>query len=340
MHFGDKRFHVENKFLSFFNPVIIGSTVSVDPLAGMSDGAAKAGLSSMVRGLILDLKGTGIRVNILSPGTIDTESLRGAFAKASGEDKVETINTIIMDNIKGKVVIITGGSSGIGKATANLLADRGAKVVIAARGKEKLEKVSQDIADAGGEISQLVTDVGQYKDILALVLFAMEKYGKIDVFVSNAGIALNSPLDEIQVEEWETMIDINFKSVLYAIAATLPIFRKQEFGHFINVVSTAGLRIVPTQVVYAATKNAVRTISEGLRQEAGEKLRVTVVSPGFVNTNLVNTIKDEAVRAETTKKRDEIAIPPEAIARAIAFAIDQPENVDVGDIVVRPTAQA
>ena len=159
------------------------------------------------------------------------------------------------------------------------------------------------------------------------------------MLISNAGIGPISLLDELRVEDWEEMIDVNIKGVLYGIAAALPIFRKQESGHFVHVISTAGLKIVPTQAVYAGTKNAVRTITEGLRQEAGDKIRVTGVSPGFVNTDFAESMTNPEVKAQTLETRDKMAIPPEAIARAIAFAIDQPANVDVGDVVVRPTAQ-
>jgi len=159
------------------------------------------------------------------------------------------------------------------------------------------------------------------------------------VLISNAGIAPLSPLDELRVDDWEDMIDVNLKGVLYGIAAALPVFRAQGRGHFVNVVSTSGLKIVPTQAVYAGTKNAVRTISEGLRQEAGDKLRVTVVSPGYVHTELADSVTSPVIKAQIQHAMA-TAIPPDAIARAIAFAIEQPASVDVGDIVVRPTAQA
>jgi NADP-dependent 3-hydroxy acid dehydrogenase YdfG len=136
------------------------------------------------------------------------------------------------------------------------------------------------------------------------------------------------------------MIDVNLKGVLYGIAAALPIFREQGSGQFVNVISTAGLKVVPLQSVYAGTKNAVRTITEGLRQEAGENLRVTIISPGFVHTDFADSMTDPTVKAQILATRDAMAIPPEAIARAIAFAIEQPDDVDVGEIVVRPTAQA
>jgi NADP-dependent 3-hydroxy acid dehydrogenase YdfG len=245
-----------------------------------------------------------------------------------------------MSGIDGKVVAITGASSGIGEATALLLATSGAKIVLGARRSDRLEALAARITTAGGAAAWTRTDVRRREDLTALVAFARQAYGRLDVLINNAGIGPISPLDELRVEEWEQMIDINFKGVLYGIAAALPVFREQGCGHVINTVSTAGLRIVPNQAVYAATKNAVRTLSEGLRQEAGPDLRVTMVSPGFVGTDFVDSITSPEVKAQLAASRYKFAIPPEAIARAIAFAIEQPAGVDVGDVVVRPTAQA
>ncbi|TDN39480.1 SDR family oxidoreductase [Hymenobacter sp. UV11] len=241
--------------------------------------------------------------------------------------------------IAGKVVVITGASSGIGAATALLLAGRGAKVVLGARRVERLEALAARIAAAGGEVAYLGTDVKRRADVAGLVELATERFGRLDVLVNNAGIGPISLLDDLRVDDWEEMIDVNIKGVLYGIAAALPVFRRQNSGHFVNVVSTAGLKIVPLQAVYAGTKNAVRTISEGLRQEAGPTLRVTVVSPGFVHTDFADSMPDPAVKAQILATRDKLAISPEAIAQAIAFAIGQPADVDVGDITVRPTAQ-
>ena len=244
-----------------------------------------------------------------------------------------------MDNLQGKVIAITGASSGIGEATALLLAGRGAKVVLGARRRERLEALTARLAAAGHEAAYAPTDVRQRADMEKLVALARDRFGKLDVLVSNAGVGLISRFDELRVEDWEQMLDVNVKGVLYGIAAALPVFRQQGFGHFVNVVSTAGLKVVPTQGVYAATKNAVRTIAEALRQEAGAKLRVTSVSPGFVRTDFAEAMTDPELRAQTLAKRDQVAIGPEAIARAIAFAIEQPADVDLSDIVVRPTAQ-
>jgi NADP-dependent 3-hydroxy acid dehydrogenase YdfG len=244
-----------------------------------------------------------------------------------------------MSGINGKVVVITGASSGIGEATAVLLAERGAKTVLGARRSDRLEVLVDRIAAAGGEAAYAATDVRRREDLSNLVAFARTRYGKIDVLVNNAGVGPISLLDDLRVEDWEEMIDVNFKGVLYGIAAALPIFRKQGFGHFVNIISTAGLKIVPLQVVYAATKNAVRTLTEGLRQEAGNRLRVTGISPGFIHTDFAESMTNPGVKAQIVEARDKMAISPDAIARAVAFAIEQPPDVDVGDIVIRPTAQ-
>src|SRR2546429_6349007 len=241
--------------------------------------------------------------------------------------------------VKDKVIVITGASSGIGEATALLLAERGAKVVLGARRSDRLEALTARMADAGGEATYACTDVKRREDLSNLVRLACERYGKLDVLVNNAGIMPVSPLDDLRVEDWEEMIDINIKGVLYGIAAALPVFRKQGFGHFVNTASTAGHKTVPTMSVYSGTKFAVRAISEGLRQEAGDKLRVTIISPGFVHTNLADSMTNPEVKAQIIDQRDRMAIPPEAIARAIAFAIEQPAAVDVNEIVIRPTAQ-
>jgi NADP-dependent 3-hydroxy acid dehydrogenase YdfG len=244
-----------------------------------------------------------------------------------------------MSEIKGKVVAITGASSGIGEATALALAGHGARVVLGARRLDRLEALTARIADEGGDAAYARTDVRRRDDLTALVGLAGERYGRLDVLISNAGVGPLSPLDDLRVEDWEEMIDTHVKGLLYGIAAALPVFRAQGSGHFVNTLSTAGLRIVPSQAVYAATKNAARTISEGLRQEAGDKVRVTTISPGFVWTDFAETTVDPAVRAELVARRAQIAIAPEAIARAIAFAIEQPADVDVNEIVIRPTAQ-
>jgi NADP-dependent 3-hydroxy acid dehydrogenase YdfG len=245
-----------------------------------------------------------------------------------------------MSGIRDKVIVITGASSGIGQATAILLAERGAKVVLGARGTERLDALAARIANAGGEAAYARTDVRQRDDLSNLVKLACERYGKLDVLVNNAGVGPISPLDDLRVEEWVEMIDVNIKGVLYGIAAALPVFRKQGFGQFVNVASTAGHTTAPNMSVYSGTKFAVRAISEGLRQEAGDKLRVTIISPGFVRTDFLESVTNQEVKVKFSESMDKFAMPPDAIARAIAFAIEQPVDVDVGEIVVRPTAQA
>jgi NADP-dependent 3-hydroxy acid dehydrogenase YdfG len=243
------------------------------------------------------------------------------------------------DGIAGKVIAITGAGSGIGRATALLLARRGAKVVLAGRRPDRLAALADQIEASGGAAAYRQTDVSQREDMAGLVRLAQERYGQLDVLVNNAGIGPISLLDELRVADWEAMIDINLKGTLYGIAAALPVFRQQEFGQFVNVLSTSGLKIVPLQAVYGGTKNAVRTISEGLRQEAGPKLRVTIISPGFVQTDFAESMTNLVVKAQIEAARDKMAISPEAIARAIAFAIEQPADVEIGELVIRPTAQ-
>ncbi|WP_329139354.1 SDR family oxidoreductase [Streptomyces sp. NBC_01476] len=243
-------------------------------------------------------------------------------------------------DIEGKVVAITGASGGIGEATALLLAERGAKLVLGARGPDRLEAVAARIAKSGAEVAHVPTDVRRRADVDRLVALAESRFGRLDVLVSNAGIGPISPLDDLRVDDWEAMIDINLKGVLYGIAAALPVFRAQGSGQFVNIASTAAYRTVPNQSVYAATKTAVRTLSEGLRQEAGDKLRVTIVSPGFTRTNFTDSMPDPGVRAEMARAMKTLAISPDALARAVAYAIEQPADIDVNEIVVRPTAQA
>ena len=241
--------------------------------------------------------------------------------------------------IAGKVVAITGASSGIGRATARLLAECGATVVLGARRSDALAAVADEIVSAGGTAAYRVTDVTRRADLEALVALAIESKGKLDVIVNNAGIGPISRLDALRVEDWDAMIDVNLRGTLYGIAAALPVFQRQRSGHVINVVSTAGLKIVPTMGVYAATKNAVRTVSEALRQEEGPHLRVTEVSPGMIATDFTRSMTDAAVREAIERRSADVAIAPEAVARGIAYAIEQPNDVDIGSIVIRPTAQ-
>jgi NADP-dependent 3-hydroxy acid dehydrogenase YdfG len=242
--------------------------------------------------------------------------------------------------IDGKVVAITGASSGIGEATASLLAERGAKLVLGARNPDTLNALVERLSTAGCAAVARPTDVSSRGDLMEFVSLAAETYGRLDVLVSNAGIMPVSPFDALRVDDWEAMIDVNLKGVLFGIAAALPVFRRQRSGHFVNLASTAAFRVTPGQSVYAGTKMAVRAISEGLRQEAGDNLRVTIISPGMTSTNFAESVTDPAIRAGLEQRRDAIAMPPAAVARAIAFAIDQPADVDIGEVVVRPTAQA
>ena len=244
-----------------------------------------------------------------------------------------------MSGVAGKVVAITGASSGIGEATALLLAEQGAKVVLGARGSERLEKLATRITEAGGEAVFVPTDVRRQEEVARLVEFARTQYGRLDVLISNAGVMPISPLDELRVEDWEAMIDVNLKGVLYGVAAALPVFREQEAGHFVHTASTAGLVVKPEMAVYAGTKYAVRAVSEGLRQEAGADLRVTVISPGVTRTNFADSMTNSDVATRFAGLHD-IAMPADAVARAIAYAISQPTDIDVSEIVIRPTAQA
>ncbi len=242
-------------------------------------------------------------------------------------------------SVEGKVVAITGASSGIGCATAKLLAKHGAIVVLGARNEEALAAITDEITAAAGKAAFQRTDVRRRRDLEALIGLAVEWGGKLDAIVNNAGIGPISRFGALRVEDWDAMIDVNLRGTLYGIAAALPVFTQQGSGHVINVISTAGLKILPTMGVYAATKNAVRTVTEALRQEAGPKLRVTEISPGMVATNFGDSITDQAVKEVIGKRLENIAIPPDAIARGILFALEQPPEVDVGSIVIRPTAQ-
>ena len=241
--------------------------------------------------------------------------------------------------IRGKVVAITGASSGIGRATAKLLAENGAFVVLGARREALLAEIAEEIAEAGGRAAFMVTDVRRRSDLEALVAFATETAGRLDVIVNNAGIGPISRFDALRVDDWDAMIDVNLRGTLHGIAAALPVFARQNSGHVVNVVSTAGLRIVPTMGVYAATKNAVRTVTEALRQEAGPHLRVTEISPGMIATDFASSITDAPTRATIEEAQVTFGISPDAIARGILFAVEQPDDVDVGSIVIRPTAQ-
>jgi NADP-dependent 3-hydroxy acid dehydrogenase YdfG len=245
-----------------------------------------------------------------------------------------------MENgIKGKVVAITGASSGIGKATAFALAKSGAKVILGARNETQLQIIVRDIVGDGGEAISAAIDVREKADLETLVELAIKNYGKLDAIVNNAGVTQINRIDELDIEGWEDMIDINIKGVLYGMAAAIPIFKQQQSGHIINIISTSGIKIVPTQGVYAGTKNAIRTITETFRQESDGSIRITGISPGYVKTNLINNVKNEEIRAAGAKNIEKLGISPEAIANAVIYALSQPTDVEVGDIVIRPAAQ-
>jgi NADP-dependent 3-hydroxy acid dehydrogenase YdfG len=246
-----------------------------------------------------------------------------------------------MSTLDGTVVAITGASSGIGEATARLLAGRGAPVVLGARRTDRIDAIAQHIRDAGGHAITCPTDVTRAEDLQRLVSTTVAEFGRIDVLVNNAGIAPISPVADLDTEGWTAMIDVNLRGVLHGIAAALPAFRAQGRGHLVTTVSTAGLTISPAMAVYAATKNAVRTLLEGLRQESTDgTLRTTAVSPGYVQTDLADSMPDPTIRERTRVNMRALAIPPVAVARAVAFAIEQPPDVEIGEITIRPTTQA
>ncbi|MFJ7976988.1 SDR family oxidoreductase [Peribacillus sp. NPDC096379] len=241
-----------------------------------------------------------------------------------------------------KVVVITGASSGIGEATAQLLTKRGDKVVLGARREERLQKLADDIKAEGGEVIYAITDVTKRSDVEALAKLAVDTFGRIDVWLNNAGLMPHSTFDKLHVEEWERMVDVNIKGVLYGIAAGLPVMREQKSGHFINVSSIAGHQTHPGGGVYSGTKYAVRAISEALRQEeaqAGSNIRVTILSPGAIATELPNTITDTDLKGGIDSLYDAVAIPAERIAETVAFVMDTPEDTAMNEVIIRPTIQ-
>ena len=240
-----------------------------------------------------------------------------------------------------KTAIITGASSGIGQATAKELAARGYHVLLAARREERLEELKKEIEAAGGKADYQVTDVTSADDMKALAAAAIEKYGKIDVLVNNAGLMPLSFMNKLKVDEWDRMVDVNIKGVLYGIAAVLPIMENQKSGHILNVSSVAGHTISKGSAVYSGTKFAVRAISEGLRQEIdpSHEIRVTIVSPGAVATELTNTITDDDVLNAFKEGSQMELLNAQDIANAIAYAVEQPAHVDVNEILIRPRQQ-
>jgi NADP-dependent 3-hydroxy acid dehydrogenase YdfG len=240
--------------------------------------------------------------------------------------------------VTNKVIVITGASSGLGEATARHLAGYGAKLVLGARRVDRLEALARELALGGS--SAVRTDVTKRIEVAALVERAIDLHGRIDVMLNNAGLMPQAPLERLKVDEWDRMIDVNLKGVLYGIAAALPHMQRQKSGHFINVSSVAGHKVGPGFAVYAATKHAVRALSEGLRQEVKPyNIRTTVISPGAIGTELPNTVSDPDTAVRIRKFYEEAAIPADSFARTVAFAISQPEDVDMNEILFRPTRQ-
>ncbi|MFB5675909.1 SDR family oxidoreductase [Paenibacillus terreus] len=242
-----------------------------------------------------------------------------------------------MSNVKGKVVVITGASSGIGEATARLLAEQGASIVLGARRTERLEALAAEIRSKGGAAEYCALDVTSKEQMDEFISFAKSKFGRVDVLVNNAGVMPLSPLEALKIDEWNRMIDVNIRGVLHGIAAGLPLMKQQGFGQFINVASVGAYSVTPTAAVYCATKYAVRAITDGLRMEVGGDIRVTLISPGVTESELADSITDEESR-EFMKEYRRIAIPASAIARSIQYAVEQPAEVDVSEIIVRPAA--
>jgi NADP-dependent 3-hydroxy acid dehydrogenase YdfG len=238
--------------------------------------------------------------------------------------------------ISGKVVAITGGSSGIGEATARALAAAGATVVIGARREDRLQRLAAEITQAGGSVRHRALDVTDRADVAAFARFAKDSFGRLNVMINNAGVMPLSPLVALKVDEWDRMVDVNIKGVLYGIAAALPHMEAQGSGQIINLSSIGGHAVSQTAAVYCATKFAVRAISDGLRQES-DRIRVTVISPGTTKSELADSISDASAR-DAMRAFRAVQIPAEAVAASIAYAISQPDEVDVSEIIVRPTA--
>lgn len=244
------------------------------------------------------------------------------------------------NNIQGKIIVITGASSGLGEATARHLSAQGATVVLGARRTDRIEALALELTQAGGKALAMATDVTDPEQVKALVDAAVEAYGRVDVMLNNAGLMPHSPLDRLKIADWNRTIDVNIKGVLYGIAAALPHMQRQKSGQIVNVSSVAGHKVGIGNAVYSATKTAVRVISEGLRQEVKPyNIRTTIISPGAVATELLESATEPDVAQNLRKFYDGYAIPANAFARAVAFAISQPEDVDINEILFRPTRQ-
>ncbi|MCV7010816.1 SDR family oxidoreductase, partial [Mycolicibacterium madagascariense] len=238
------------------------------------------------------------------------------------------------------VVALTGASSGIGAAAARRLARRGAAVVLGARRTDRLDDLAAELQAEGGRAVAVTVDVTRAEDLHRLVATAVSTYGRLDVLVANAGVGPISPMTARRTADWNAMIDVNLRGVLHGIDAALPVFEQQGRGHFVTIVSTAGIKIVPTMAVYAATKNAVRTLLEGLRQESTDgTLKTTAISPGYVRTEFGDSVTDPTIRAQIDRGMQEFALDPDAVARAVEFAVDQPWEVEIGELSIRPTVQ-
>ncbi|MDB6046719.1 MAG: oxidoreductase [Gammaproteobacteria bacterium] len=244
------------------------------------------------------------------------------------------------NNIEGKVVVITGASSGLGEAAARHLSSLGATVVLGARRVDRIQALANELVGRAGRALAIATDVTQFDQVQRLVDAAVQTYGRIDVMINNAGLMPHSPLDRRKIDDWNRTIDVNIKGVLYGIGAALPYMQKQKSGHIINVSSVAGHKVRAGGVVYAATKHAVRVISEGLREEVKPyDIRTTVISPGAVDTELTDSITEPDVAENLKKFYAQVAVPADSFARAVAFAISEPAEVDINEILYRPTRQ-
>jgi NADP-dependent 3-hydroxy acid dehydrogenase YdfG len=244
------------------------------------------------------------------------------------------------NNIEGKVIVITGASSGLGEATARLLSAQGAAVALGARRADRIESLAAEIREMGGKAIAIATDVTKRLQVQKLVDTAVQEWGRVDVILNNAGIMPLSPLERLNVDEWDQMIDVNLKGVLWGIAAVLPHMKEQKSGHIINVSSVAGHVLFGGSAVYSATKFGVRALSEGLRQEVKPyNIRTTIISPGAVKTELLEHISEKDVQQANQEYVGKVGVSPDAFARLVAFAISQPEEVDINEILFRPTAQ-
>lgn len=244
-------------------------------------------------------------------------------------------------NVADKVVVITGASSGLGESTAKLLARQGAKVVLGARRKDRIDSAVKEICASGGKALGFAADVSRRAEVEALVKGAVDGFGRVDVMVNNAGIMPISPIELLKVDEWDRQIDINIKGVLYGVAAVLPQMQKQKIGHIINMASVFGIKVfAPGGTVYCATKAAVRALTEGLRMELhSQNIRCTMISPGAINSELQNSTSDPTSAKFVKELYDKIGISAESVARAVLYAIEQPADVEIDEVVLRPTAQ-